>query len=325
MSKKILVVCVVVITMLALLAFCCFSFTFVYSLLSQGYLTDIDESVIGIGRSDQSVAVIDIKGVISSQEETDLWGNTEPDMATETINKIQAAIDDDSYKAVLLRVNSPGGEVYATRRIYNKLHELKETGKPIVVLFEDTAASGAYYLSMPSDHIVASEMTLTGSIGVIFSSLDLTGLYEKVGIEEIQVVNSDGNLKVLKDLGDPKSEGYKLLQSVADDYYQNFVDVVAEGRSKTDAEVKKLADGRVYSGKQALNNGLVDSIGEMDEAISEIKDLADLDEPNLVLLENKESSFSNFSTSIKEILSPLNAITGNHLEAGVKAWYILQY
>jgi len=326
MSKKLIVVILLVVIFLAILSLCCFVVYLVASLSTGGYFSGVDRRTVSVGSADQTVAIIDIDEVISSTGVTDFWGNETADMATRVNNRIQAAIDDENIKGVIFRVNTPGGEVYATRRIYNKIKELKDNGKYVVVLMEDVAASGGYYISAPADKIVASEMTLTGSIGVLFTTIDVSGLYDKVGIKEIIVVNSKGDLKVLEDLDKKDSKAYKLLQAVADDFYQNFVDAVAEGRGLSDTKVKELGDGRVYSGKQAVANGLVDELGEFSEAVTAMNDLAGFDDPNLIILEDQEGSFSGFGASLGNLINPLASVLGSEQPASkITAMYVLQY
>ncbi len=327
MSKKLVVTIMLLVIFFAVSSLCCLFAYLMITLTSGGYFNGVQRTSIKGGNTNQTVAVIDIREVISSQQTSDILGNKTADMATRTIAKLQNAVDDDNIKAVLLRMNTPGGEVYATREIYNKIQEVRQKGKKVVVLMEDETASGGYYIAAGSDHIVASEMTLTGSIGVIFDSLDLTGLYEKVGIKQIDVTNSKGTLKVLKDLDKTDSEGYKLLQGLADDYYDNFVGVVAQGRNLTKDQVKALADGRVYSGKQALANHLVDELGEYDVAVEAVKKVAGLDNPNMILLEDQQNSFSGFGMTLLNYLNPLSSLTNrlNQSGAGAKAMYLLQY
>lgn len=308
-----------------LIIFCCAIF-FMFSLVSAAGNSVAGTQVIESGDVSQTIAVIDVKGEISSSEAVDFWGNSELDMVSDTIGKIDRAVEDDNVKAIYLRINSPGGEVYGTKRIYNKLQEAKEKDKVVVVLMQDVAASGGYYISTPADWIVASEMTLTGSIGVIFSTLDLSGLYEKVGVEQVYVVNTEGDLKVSTDLNDPNSDGYKVLQSISDDYYDNFVTVVADGRGMTKDEVIKLADGRVYSGRQAKNNGLVDQLGEEQEAYDKLLELADLDNPNIVLYTSQSSSLSLYGVSLLELINPgVSLLRQAESQHGAKAYYLSSY
>ncbi|MCA9382820.1 signal peptide peptidase SppA [Candidatus Dojkabacteria bacterium] len=306
---------------LALLIACCFMF-FAFTIITADLSVSGDDT-FSSGSTDQTVAVIDVDGVITSLGASDFWGNELPGMVTDTVDKLERAKNDDNVKAVLIRVDSPGGEVYGTRIIYNKIKEVQEEGKVVVVLMESQAASGGYYISAPADWIVASEMTLTGSIGVRFSGLDLSGLYEKVGVEEVEVVNSEGDLKVLTDLADKNSEGYKVLQSVADDYYDNFVTVVAEGRGLDKSYVISIADGRVYSGMQAYDNSLIDEIGESKEAVAKVAELADLDDPNFVVYDSSLSGFS-FASSMLKLISPeLDIINRVSNQPGIQGYYLL--
>ena len=320
-KKKILVLIFSFITLLLLLC-CCITLFFGES-LSKNLDTSMDEKVLKDGSPDQGVAVIRIEGIISSQGQTDFLGNETPDMTSTTIRKIEKAKNDPNIKAVLLEVDSPGGEAYASKLIYNKLLELKEADKKLVVLMKSTAASGGYLISAPADHIVASSMTTTGSLGVIVTGTDFEGLYQKLGITEFHVVNSQGNLKLLEGLDNKESESYKVLQSILDDVYDDFVSIVAQGRGLTVEETKKIADGRIYSGKQAKDLGLVDSIGELDAAEDAIKATASLDEPNYVLYEDKTDSFSLYSLSLKRLIFPELA-TLEEKQPGLSIQYLMK-
>ena len=287
------------------------------------YQNNYSTQVVRSGDETQTVAVIEIDGIISSQKQIDLWGNETPDMASEIINKINQAQNDESVKAILLKVNTPGGEAYASKLIHNKLVEFKETGKPLVVLMQDTAASGGYMVSAPADEIVASEITTTGSIGVIVTGTDFDELYKKLGIQEFNIINSEGDMKVLENLNDKESESYKILQGILDDVYNDFVDMVANGRGMTKAEVIEVADGRIYSGKQAKDLGLVDQLGEEKEAFKSVASLADLDNPNFVRYENDDNPFSLYSLSLKKILFPeLSAVESK--KPGLSVQYLMK-
>lgn len=309
------------ITILLLLC-CCISMVFGES-LSNSLDTSMEEKVLKKGDPEQGVAIIRVDGVISSQGQSDFFGNETPDMASTIIRKIEKAKKDPDIKAVLLEVDSPGGEAYASKLIYNKLLELKEADKKLVVLMKSTAASGGYLISAPADHIVASSMTTTGSLGVIVTGTDFEGLYQKLGITEFHVVNSQGNLKLLEGLDNKESESYKVLQSILDDVYDDFVSIVAQGRGLTVEETKKIADGRIYSGKQAKDLGLVDSIGELDAAEDAIKATASLDEPNYVLYEDKTDSFSLYSLSLKRLIFPELA-TLEEKQPGLSIQYLMK-
>ncbi|MBW7954037.1 signal peptide peptidase SppA [Candidatus Dojkabacteria bacterium] len=309
MSKNAALLILVVFMFSVVMCFCCFVLFAVSSIVSGGYISGIDSTVLLDGDFANTVAVIDLDGVITTEPLVDLFGATTTDMTTSVISKIDHAINNDGIKGVILRVDSPGGEVYATRMIYNKLVELQEAGKPLVVLMQDVAASGGYYVSAPADYIVASEMTLTGSIGVVFQTTDLTGLYDKIGIKQITIANSEGELKVLEDLDDPQSDGYKVLQGVADDVQDNFINVVAQGRGLSVDQVKKIADARVFSGKQALEAGLVDELGEQSVAFARISEILDIENPRFILLQDQENSFNSLMISLQNSLAPWSLLS----------------
>src|SRR3712207_5461160 len=157
----------------------------------------------------------------------------------------------------------------------------EQTGKPVVVSMEDTAASGGYYISAAADRIVANETTLTGSLGVIFTLTDFSELADRYGVQQ-EVVKSGK----FKDMGssfrDLTPEERGILQSIVDESYDEFVQVIVEGRNRPEERVREIADGRVYSGEQAKELGLVDSFGGLDEAAVISRNLANLEEATVV-------------------------------------------
>jgi protease-4 len=215
-----------------------------------------------------AVAIIDVSGqiVYGTAAEFSLTGGGASVAASGNIARlINMAARDSQVKAIVLRVNSPGGSVIGSDEIY---HALKESGKPVVAVMGELAASGGYYVSMAAEHIVAHPDTLTGSIGVISEFTNIQGLYDKLGIKTT-VVKSGEN----KDFGNPSSpfteQDQKLWQAVIDETYESFVNIIAGNRGMTVAEVKQLADGRVYTGRQALAVKLVDQLGYQQDAIDE--------------------------------------------------------
>ncbi len=220
------------------------------------------------------VAVIDITGTISR---------------TETIiDQIHQYRDDQAIKAIVLRINSPGGSVAPVQEIYS---ELKKLEKPIVASMGSTAASGGYYIAAIADEILANPGTLTGSIGVIMQFTKLKGLYEKVGLEQ-QVVKSGK----FKDTGSPvrdmTDEERELLQVTLDDVHNQFIDAVFEGRQThlTREEIVALADGRIFSGQQALEHKLVDQLGNLPDAIDRAGELGGIEgKPKVVRTKRKTS------------------------------------
>lgn len=310
---------IIVLVGTVVLCICCFiSFAFFGALVED---LDISEDTVQSGNTNEQIAIIPVEGVITSFSATDFWGNSEVDMVTSIINKLERAKNDDNVKAVILEVNSPGGEVYGSELITNKIKEVQDEGKVVVSLMKDTAASGGYFISAPTDKIVASQTTITGSIGVFIQIQDIDGLYAKLGIENYYVTNSEGDLKVVRgDLNDENSEAYQVLQSVLDDTYDLFVQVIVDGRDLSREEVVELADGRIYSGKQALELGLVDEIGYMDKAIEVATAEADLDNPKVVRYGNNLSYIGGLNAKFTDLTEPFAKIAED--ERGMKLMFI---
>lgn len=177
-----------------------------------------------------------------------------------TLDYIDEMIASDYNEGLLLFVDSPGGTVTESDELYLKLMEYKEvTGRKIWTYMGDQACSGGYYISMASDHIGINRNGWTGSIGVIISLVNYTGLYEKLGIEEVNITS--GVNKAMGSSGEVMTEEQEaIFQSLVDESYEQFVGIIAEGRNMSVSDVKELADGRIYTAKQALSNGLVDEV-----------------------------------------------------------------
>ena len=193
--------------------------------------------------------------------------------ADDIIAFLREATEDPAVRAVVLRVNSPGGSAAAAQEISQETRELRAAGKVIVTSMGDVGASGAYWLAAQTDRIFAVPATMTGSIGVIMETYDLAGLYGKLGVSPETIKSGP-----YKDMGSSSrpmtSEEQKILQSMVDDIFDQFVSVVAEGRKMTRATVLPLADGRVFTGRQALAAGLVDEMGNLPAAVRKTAELA---------------------------------------------------
>ncbi len=227
----------------------------------------------------EHVGVITVSGIISASGEQTLFGMTMGG-ARSIMEQLRRAAEDDSIRAVVIRINSPGGSPAASQEIYEEVRRLAET-KPVVVSMADVAASGGYYIAAAADRIVATGSTVTGSIGVRMEYLQLSDLLERYGIEA-------GNLTTgpYKDTGSlyrpMRPDEEKLLREVLDDMYDQFVSAVAEGREMDEAEVRRLADGRIYTGEQALKVGLIDEVGNFYRAVEIAGELAGIEgEPKL--------------------------------------------
>ena len=208
------------------------------------------------------IAVLHIEGVIEELNDTydQVW----------LINTIRSLKESSQNKGILLYIDSPGGGVYESDEVYLELMDYKTSGKPVWAYLGPMAASGGYYIASAADHITANRNTLTGSIGVIAGeSVDLSELMEKYGIR-ITTFTAGANKNMLNINSPVTPEHAQIMQSIADEAYEQFVGIVAESRNKTTEEIKELADGRIYTAQQALKNGLIDSIHTFDQCMYEI-------------------------------------------------------
>jgi protease-4 len=218
-----------------------------------------------LGKRDHILAV-KLYGPISDENETTSWFS-HGDSATSVKQKLRKAIKNDHVKAILLRINSPGGTVGMSQEIYDAVMALRDKKVPVTVSMGDVAASGGYYIASAADKIYADPGTLTGSIGVIMHLLNWQETERKIGL--VPDVIKSGQFK---DIGSPDRAMTKaekdLLQGIIMDSYDQFVSAVAKGRKLDKQEVIKLADGRVYSGRQAAKLKLVDELGSYDDALA---------------------------------------------------------
>ena len=273
---------------------------------SDGYLADflMNQSVhkltLNEGSGSEVIQKISVEGEIGS-EMTNTYSRGS------IINQIKVASADPNVKAILLSVNTPGGGVYETAEIYNAL---KNSGKDVYVAMKKQATSGGYYISMAAKKIYANSETTTGSIGVIMSYVSAQKFLNEHGIKQ-ETIRS-GDQKAIGGLAEDLPESTrKIYQEQNKEAYDRFVKAIAEGRNMSVDEVKKLADGRTYSGKQAVENKLVDKIGTEDELINLIKEEKNLSNPSVIELRKDSSSESILSRLVKattrSIISEFNS------------------
>jgi len=214
------------------------------------------------------IAVVDVSGVILNDRSRGLFGQGENPVSL-FIEKIDRAQDDPNVKALVLRINSPGGGVTASDIMYDRVMKYKSaTKKPVIAVMVDVAASGGYYIACAADAIIAHRTSVTGSIGVIVQTVSFAGTMDKIGVTAQAITSGK-----MKDMGSPfkplDPADAAVLQGVVDDFYAKFVKVVDAGRPKLNIDqVRKLADGRIYTADEAQKNGLVDSVGFMDDALA---------------------------------------------------------
>lgn len=209
----------------------------------------------GIGDQGAKIAIVPIEGTISS------------DLAEHTVRQLTKYGDDPSIQAIVLRIDSPGGGVAPAQEIYQEIKRLRAKGKLMVASLGSLAASGGYYVACAVDRIFANPGTITGSIGVIIHLANAEELLRKVGVESTVIQSGP-----FKDSGTPtrtlRAEERQVFQTVVDDVHQQFVEVVAQGRNLPEAAVRQVADGRIYSGRQAKDLNLVDELGTLQDAVA---------------------------------------------------------
>lgn len=239
----------------------------------------------GRGAADR-VAVVAVEGLIADSRRV--------------LEQIERYRTDRSVKALVLRIESPGGGVAPSQEIYGGILKFRRTaGKPVVASMGRVAASGGYYIAAAADHIVANPGSITGSIGVIMQLPNVSGLLLKVGVRTIIIKSGE-----FKDLGgavrDLTDAERKILQDLLDDVHAQFIDAVAAGRKMDRARVVALADGRVFTGRQAMAAGLVDELGDLRDAIAHAGKLAGLAEPPAVIQERRPWSLWDLVAGLAE-------------------------
>ena len=238
------------------------------------------------------IAVLYAEGEIRDEDSSSPFSADEQVISEEMANKLRKLKDDDDVKAVVFRVNSPGGSAYISEQIWKEVVELKAK-KPIVVSMGNYAASGGYYISCAANKIVAERTTLTGSIGVFGVVRNFTGTFDKVGVTtDIVKTNTFADLG---DISRPMREDEKaLIQRGVEQTYDLFLTRCADGRGMTKAEIDSIGQGRVWTGEQALERGLVDQLGGMDDAIKEAATLAELTDYSVIVADGPKDFFTKF-------------------------------
>jgi protease-4 len=232
--------------------------------------------------------------------------------STDVIEELKEYSQDSSVKAVVIRVDSPGGAVAPSQEIYEEIIKLKEN-KKVVVSMGSVAASGGYYISAPADKIVANAGTLTGSIGVIMEIPNVAGLMEKIGVET-QIVKSGRHKDIASVFRSLTPEEKQLLQNVLDDVHDQFITAVSDSRGINPEDIKTIADGRIFTGRMAKELGLVDELGNLQDAIMLAGELTGIKgEPEVVTKKDEFSIFDLLKGQLPEYLIG-NAFSGIQLK-----------
>jgi len=246
------------------------------------------------------VGVVEIKGVIAD--------------SAETIRLIKRFREDDAIRAIVLRVESPGGVVGPSQEIYREI-EKTVLVKKVIASMGSVAASGGYYVSAAADGIIANPGTITGSIGVIMGYTNFEGLLDKIGLTPVVIKSGE-----FKDMGSPTRkmtpQERKTLQYFVDQTHRQFVAAIAKGRDMELSAVEKLADGRIYTGEEALKQGLIDRLGNLEDAIEWAGRLAGV-EGKISAVYKREEKFSFLKYLSESVLNDLiSKIAGNGLQGG---------
>jgi protease-4 len=226
------------------------------------------------------------------------------------MKKLEYIKEDDTVKGIILKVNSPGGGVVESAEIHDKLIEIqKETKKPVYVSMGSMAASGGYYISAGAKKIFASEETLTGSLGVIMQGINYEGLADKYGVDFVTIKSGQ-----YKDIMSPTrqmtEDERQILQSMIDNSYEGFVKVISEGRNMTTEQVKEIADGRIYDGRQAKELNLIDDFGYLEDVIQQMMEDEKLKDAKVVRYTDAIGFGSLLNLKVQKLIGTDNEMTG---------------
>lgn len=241
---------------------------------------EVYENVIEGDDFEKRIAYLKVDGAIQDVGPSTVWQQVPYDHQF-FLEQLDNVLNDETVQAVVLSVNSPGGGVKESAEIYKKLIKIKEERNiPIYVSMGSMAASGGYYISAPADKIFANRDTITGSIGVIMQSINYQALAEKVGVK-FETFKSGEHKDMLSPMRDITEEERAMMQDMINETYEEFVDIVEKGRHMSEADVKKVADGRILGGTKALAAGLIDEIGDEEATIAALRADYDLKDAEL--------------------------------------------
>jgi len=261
------------------------------------------------GKGQEKIALVNLSGVIADEPSTNLLSSSEGYITPKQVkNLLDKAKSDPLVKALVLRINSPGGTVVASDEIFTQFKEFsRKTSIPIVTYLADTAASGGYYIAVAGNKVIAHPSSITGSIGVIAQVFNLEGLYNKVGIKP-QVIKSGKFKDIGSDAREMTSEEREILQRIIDESYEKFLGVVSDSRKMKKEVLRPLADGRIYTGKQAAELKLIDGLGLLSDAVDEARSLAKLEQFSLVEYKISGGLFGSLAGFISQKIDSINPL-----------------
>ncbi len=266
----------------------------------------VEKFVEGDSSSSNKIALVEIRGMITGADGGGLWDVADSSLI---VRQLVRAQNDPNVKAVLLYLDTPGGEVTAADNIYEEVLNTRDSGKVVVSYMNTVAASGGYYVAVASDFIMAHRLCITGSIGVIMQAYNYHGLLGKIGVHT--ETYKSGKMKDMLDGSRPRTEEEKVLaQKVIDQIYAEFVRIVDEGREQLTAEQirgTEIGDGRIFLGAEALELGMVDAVGFYDEAIDKTLEIAKISPDDYKIVTYKK--VMSFSEIFANMRSPENKIS----------------
>lgn len=311
-----------------------FAFSVATSLVSTALTTDFNslfsdlmasgneeftEDTLEDGNEFNKIAVLEVDGTIQDTGDTQSILSSAGYNHKAFMKKLDKVKNDSSVKGIILKVNSPGGGVVESAEIHDKIVEIQEEAKkPVYVSMGSMAASGGYYISAPADKIFASPETLTGSLGVIMSGYNFEGLAEKYGVEFV-TIKSGPYKDIMSSTREMTDEERDILQTMIDNSYDGFVKVIADGRGLKENEVRKIADGRIYDGRQAKDLNLIDDFGYLDDVINSMKTDNNWKDAMVVSYSDSGGFASMFGMTAKSLLSGEEKEMANILKIATNA------
>ncbi|TRZ37290.1 signal peptide peptidase SppA [Niallia circulans] len=311
-----------------------FAFSIATSLVSTALTTDFNslfsdlvasgneeftEDTLEDGNEFNKIAVLEVDGTIQDTGDTQSILSSAGYNHKAFMKKLDKVKDDTSVKGIILKVNTPGGGVVESAEIHDKIVEIQEEAKkPVYVSMGSMAASGGYYISAPADKIFASPETLTGSLGVIMSGYNFEGLAEKYGVEFV-TIKSGPYKDIMSSTREMTDEERDILQTMIDNSYDGFVKVIADGRGLKEDEVRKIADGRIYDGRQAKDLNLIDDFGYLEDVITAMKTDNKWNDAMVVSYSDTGGFASMFGMTAKSLLSGEEKEMANILKIATNA------
>ena len=242
-----------------------------------------EETVEGTGSA--KVLMLDLSGFLADESPSFSLNPEAPrvPLLARVQEELRKAEKDDQIKAMIVRINSPGGTITASDTLYREIYEFKRRKRiPVIAAIMDVGASGGYYAALAADTIVAQPTSVTGSIGVVMLTVNANGLMEKIGVAPVAIKSGS-----MKDAGSPframTPEERAVFQGVIDDMYARFVKLIAESRKIPEDRIRSFADGRIYTAQQAKDLGLVDRVAYLDEVVTQAKEAAGVQEARVVM------------------------------------------